>query len=112
MQNQPINNPCSDMHNWKEIIDDWSKSGESQKKYCDRLELNLNKFTYERSKLLSENKIKNPFVRLAVKNEVGNFTNSSTIILENSRGLKLYLPTNLSLDQFANLFKISGWLDA
>ena len=111
MQNQTTDNANPDME-WNEIITAWSKSGESQKAYCDRVGLNLNKFTYERSKLLGENKKKNPFVPLTVKKEIGDSSRLSTIVLENTRGFKLHLPMNLSLDQFANIFKLSGWVDA
>ena len=45
-----------DMNEWREIINNWSKSCESQKSYCNRLGINLNTFTYVRSKLQKQTK--------------------------------------------------------
>lgn len=113
MQDRLPKNTPIDMDKWREIVDAWSKSGENQKAFCERNGLSLNTFGYARSKLLQRDKPKNQFIPLTVKNNDGGTTAvSSAIILENTRGYKLYLPASLSLDQFANLFKLSGWLDA
>ena len=112
MENQLPKTTLLDMDKWRDIIEGWGRSGENQKTYCNRLGLSINTFAYVRSKLLQQEKQKNPFVRLSVKNSVvGNISNPS-ITLENPRGYKLNLSADLSLDQLSRLFKLSGWSDA
>ena len=50
MQNYPAKNAPLDMDKWREIIGGWNKSEENQKAYCQRLGVNLNTFSYARSK--------------------------------------------------------------
>jgi hypothetical protein len=113
MQSHSQKNTPLDMSQWREIIETWSKSNESQKTYCDRLGLSLNTFGYARSKLLQQNKQKTQFIPLVVKNNGEEKTSpSSVIVLENLSGYKLHLPASLSLEQLTKLFKLSGWYDA
>ena len=113
MQNPSTKNTPLDMNKWRQLIEAWSKSGENQKTFCDRLGLSLNTFIYARSKLLQQDKPKAQFVPLTVKNNSEEKTSSSSVIvLENSRGYKLHIPTSLSLEQLTKLFKLSGWHDA
>ena len=111
MQNYAKNAPL-DMAKWREIIEAWNKSGESQKKYCERLEVSFNTFTYARTKLLQQDKPKSQFIPLTVKSSSEEkLPPPSVIILENPYGYKLHLSASLSLEQLTKLFELSGWND-
>lgn len=113
MQNLSAKNIPLDMNKWREIIEEWSKSDENQKTYCDRLGLSLNTFIYARSKLLQKDKPKAQFIPLTIKNNSeGKISSSFFIVLENPHGYKLHIPAALSLEQLTTLFKLSGWHDA
>jgi len=113
MQNLSAKNTPLDMGKWREIIEAWNQSGESQKNYCQRLGLSFNSFTYARSKLLQQDKPETQFIPLSVRSNSEEKTLSpSAIVLENPQGYKLHLSASLSLEQLAKLFKLSGWNDA
>lgn len=113
MQNHSAKNIPLDMDKWREIIEAWNKSGESQKTYCLRLGFSINTFTYARSKLLQQDKPKTQFVPLTIKNNSEEkILPPSAIVLENPLGYKLHLSASLSIEQLAKLFKLSGWNDA
>lgn len=113
MQKHSANNTPLDMEKWRGIVEAWNKSGENQKAYCQRLGVSLNTFSYVRSKLMRQDKPKNQFLPLTIKNCNEEKTLSpSVIVLENRQGFKLHIPASLSLEQLAKLFKLSGWNDA
>lgn len=114
MQNHSTKNTSLDMDKWRKIIEAWNKSGESQKTYCLRLGLSFNTFTYARSKLLQQDNPETQFVPLTVKcsSEEEKTLLQSAIVLENPHGYKLHFSASLSLEQFAELFKLSGWNNA
>lgn len=113
MQDHPLKNTPLDMNKWREIIEAWDASCETQKAYCERLGVNLNTFTYARSKLLQKGNSKTQFIPLTIKsNNDEHLLLSSVIVLENPLGYKLHLPASLSLEQLAKLFKLSGWCNA
>jgi hypothetical protein len=113
MQNLLAKNAPLDMEKWREIIEGWNKNEENQKSYCQRLGINLNTFTYARSKLLSQVKPKTQFIPLIIKNNNEEKINSSSmLVLENPQGYKLHLSASLSLEQLTKLFKLSGWTNA
>jgi hypothetical protein len=113
MQNHRIKNASLDMDKWQEIVEAWSKSGENQKTYCQRLGVSLNTFSYARSKLLQKDKPKAQFIPLTIKSNSEEKTFSpSNIVFENPHGYKLHLSASLSLEQLAKVFNLSGWNDA
>jgi hypothetical protein len=113
MQNYSTKSAPLDMVKWREIIEAWNNSGESQKTYCDRLEISFNTFSYARTKLLQKDKPKMQFIPLTVKSSnEEKILHSSTFILENPHGYKLHISASLSLEQLTKLFKLSGWNDA
>ncbi|MEO9205766.1 MAG: hypothetical protein ABI296_08670 [Gammaproteobacteria bacterium] len=113
MKNFSAKSTPLDMDKWREIIEAWNKSGESQKAYCDRLEISFNTFTYARTKFLQQDNPKTQFIPLTVKsNSEEKLLPLSSITLENPYGYKLHLPASLSLEQLTKLFKLSGWNDA
>lgn len=112
MENQEIKTWPLDTAKWREIIEDWIKSGEPQKKYCKRLGLSINTFYYMRNKLRHQSNPTPRFIPLTVKSNEEKVLSSSLIILEDVRGYKLHLPASLSLEQLGKFFKLSGWTDA
>jgi len=113
MQNYPAKNTPLDMDKWREIIEAWNESSQSQKVYCQRLGISFNTFSYVRSKMLQKEKPKTQFIPLTIKsNNEEKSPSSSLIVLENPHGYKLHLSVSLSLEQLAKLFKLSGWNDA
>jgi hypothetical protein len=113
MQNNSTKSAPLDMAKWREIIEAWKKSSESQKTYCERLEISFNTFSYARTKLLQQDKPNMQFMPLTVKNsgEV-KLLAPSAIILENPHGYKLHFSASLSLEQLTKLFTLSGWNNA
>lgn len=113
MQITHTKNDPLDTNKWRKIIDAWEISGESQKTYCERLQLNINTFTYARSKLLQKSKAQTKFVPLTIKNVTDNQTfPSPVIVLENPQGYKLHLSASLSLEQLTKIFNLTGWNNA
>lgn len=113
MENYPAKNAPLDMNKWREIIEAWNKTVETQQAYCERVGVSLNTFSYARSKLLQQTKPKVQFLPITVKNnDKDPVFSSSTITLENPRGYKLHLSASLSLEQLGKLFKLSGWTHA
>lgn len=102
-----------DMEKWREIVDCWNTSGESQKAYCQRLGISFNTFSYVRSKLILQNKPKVQFAPFTINNkEIEKATSQTAIVLENPDGYKLHISASLSLEQLTKLFKLSGWNNA
>lgn len=113
MENRVKKNLPIDLAKWREIVNDWELSGESQKIYCERTGISLNTFVYARNKLRQKPKLKTTFTPLVIKNhEETTITSQLSIILENHRGYKLHFPVSLSAEQIAKLLKLSGWYDA
>jgi len=114
MQNHAAKNFLLDMERWREIVDAWGKSGESQKNYCQRIGVSLNTFTYARGKLSQKKKEKTLFAPVTLKgnHEEKALLPSSVLTLETPQGYKLHFPAALSLEQLAKLFQLSGWRHA
>jgi predicted enzyme involved in methoxymalonyl-ACP biosynthesis len=102
-----------DMRKWQVIISDWESSKENQKEYCERLGINLNTFTYARSKLMKTKKTKSTFIPLTVSHtETQNSSVADTVVIETPQGFKLHVSSALSLDRLSKIFKLCGWLNA
>lgn len=116
-QDQPNNQSRISTHDkikWSELIAEWEKSNESQKQFCDRLGINVNTFTYMRSKLLSSNKKLNKskkFIPVTIAKDVAkeNIKCTDLIILESNNGIKLHIPLSISFDKLTHLLKLVGW---
>lgn len=94
-----------DMDKWRAIISDWDSNKESQKKYCERLGINLSTFTYARGKLNQVKKIKSAFIPITLtQTETHNYSATDTVIIENPQGFKLHVSSALSLDRLAKIF--------
>lgn len=99
-----------DMEKWRAIVNGWEVSKESQKSYCKHLGININTFTYARGKLSGNKKSKTSFIPVVLKNEAQQgLQKTSMITIENKQGLKLHVPSTLSLDQLAKIFQLCGW---
>lgn len=105
-------NVALDMDKWREIVEAWNKSNETQKAYCQRLGVSLNTFIYARSKLIRQDKPKAQFIPLTINSSGEKNLSSSLIVLEKPNGYTLHFSASLSLEQLTNLFKLSGWNDA
>ncbi len=81
MQNHSAKNTPLDMDRWREIIEAWNQSGESQKNYCQRLGLSFNSFTYARSKLLQQDKPETQFIPLTVRSNSEEKNNTRNRVL-------------------------------
>jgi hypothetical protein len=99
-----------DKTKWEKLIADWEKSNESQASYCDRLGLNINTFTYIRSRL-QKDKHKAKFIPVTV-NKVSKSIEIHDIILESSNGIKLRIPVTISKENFKQLLALIGWQHA
>lgn len=100
-----------DMQKWQSIISDWEQSNESQKTYCERLDISLNTFTYARSKLSQNNKIPPAFLPVTLVNSKISSSDES-IVIENPQGFKLSVSSALSFDRLTKIFKLCGWQNA
>lgn len=113
MENRIKKNLSIDLAQWREIINDWEQSGESQKVYCERAGVSLNTFIYARNKLRKKSHTKTAFAPLVIRNTEETYSVSqSSIILENNRGHKLHFQISLPIEQLIKLLKLSGWHDA
>jgi len=108
----PRNTPL-DKIKWFNLVKAWDPKREKQKQYCERLGISLTTFSYVRSKLMKETKIKTKFISLTVNQaDSPKTTEPELLTLENPQGFKLHFSPSLSLDQLTKLFKLSGWQNA
>ena len=105
----PKNTPI-DMEKWRSIIDGCDPDKENQKKYCLRLGINLNTFTYIRGKLSKKSKKSQSNFIPVTLNRFTDQKSQTTydLTLENSQGFKLHFSSLLSLDQLTKIFKLFG----
>lgn len=99
-------NPA-DKEKWLELVREWEKSNEKQSAFCRRNNLDIKIFSYVKTKLLLK-KAQNKFIPVSIQKEIP-APNIGTIILENNRGIKLYIPTSSTNEQLVNILKIVGW---
>ena len=95
------------LEEWAKLISEWKSSTESQKEYCARLNLNINTFTYVKGKL-SAKAMQKKFIPITIRQEIPPKL-VSTIILENSKGMKLHIPLASIDESIIHLLKIAGW---
>lgn len=96
---------------WLNIIDEWSKSNESQKTFCKRLEIKLATFTYWRGIFAKENKPKeNKFIALKITER--NSERLAQFIIKCPSGHEMtFLPGN-NLEQTQQVLKLLGVIHA
>lgn len=100
-----------DMAKWQSIIAEWEASKESQKRYCTRLGINLNTFTYVRSKLGLVSKPK--FIPVTVNPSANKGSESiDRLVIETPQGFKLHISSSLSVERLAKIFRLCGLQDA
>jgi predicted enzyme involved in methoxymalonyl-ACP biosynthesis len=95
------------LEEWSKLIIAWKNGTESQRKFCARLGLNINTFTYAKRKLSAKNK-QEKFVPIVIRQETPSKL-MSNIILENAKGMKLYIPLTSISEEMINLLKMAGW---
>ena len=96
-------------------IKSWANSCSTQADYCQRNNLNINTFSYIRSKQLRDRKNKSVsakrFVQVTPKVSTQSATNTLlSISLHLSSGYKLELPVGLSRSEFTAIFTAFGVL--
>jgi len=79
----------------------------SKKEFCTRLKLNINTFTYVKGKLSTKDKQKK-FIPITVRQATSSKL-LSNIILENTKGMKLHIPINVTDEEVIHLLKLAGW---
>ena len=92
---------------WKSLITDWQESGETREVFCRERDLKISTFSYWRTKINKHNKLgntgtgaplKDSFIRYSLPSSVSNgFT------IEWPDGMKLRLPSGISLQEIAEL---------
>lgn len=92
---------------WPKLISEWQNSGESQKEFCKRLNLNLNTFTYIKSKLSTKDK-KNKFIPITIRKDISP-NPMPNITIENLAGMKLQVSLAATDENIIRLLKIAGW---
>lgn len=95
-----------DKEQWSKLITEWKNSTESQREFCKRLNLNINTFTYIKSKLEIKNKQKK-FIPLTIRQNISPAP-ILNVILENAKGIKLHFTSTMD-DNLIQLLKIVGW---
>jgi hypothetical protein len=97
--------------NWPVLNAEWENCKESQPAFCKRKNINLNTFTYWRSKFISQknkkSKLTSSFVPVKIKAE--NISISLPLIIENRSGVKIIIPGNVSAHQLSDILKLVGF---
>jgi len=118
MQSSNLENEISvkplplDMLQWQRIINDWESSNQSQKRFCSRLGISFNTFSYARSKLARAQNIKPAFIPVNVNLSDHQPFKSENVVIENPRGFKLHISPGCSSEHMLNILKLSGWFCA
>jgi allantoicase len=99
-----------DRDKWLQLITEWEKSGESQKRFCERQGLNVNTFSYMKLQLKPKTKINKfkafiPVISVPEKNK----EQTDTITIENKNGIKLHVSLTLPIDRLTHLLNLLGW---
>lgn len=110
-QENSNHNAPLDTVKWEAIIADWESSKESQKAYCERKNLHFNTFTYMRGKFLAKDKKQNGtgFVAVKIKSEAKQISPLPTVTIENSKGIKVHIPSSMNESQLKSLLILLGW---
>ena len=91
---------------WLTHIKQWQESKLSQQAYCTQLGINLNSFSYWRSKFVSSDsrELKAKFVRVKVAANHDVSTDvARSIQIKLLTGHVVYIPTNLDINEIAKL---------
>lgn len=105
-----IKYPLLDKQKWLALISEWEKGNESQKEFCERLQLNMHTFSYMRNRVLAANKkgAKKKFIAVQVKEEL-KVSPPSHLIIESVNGIKVHVPINADKEKLCQLLQLVGW---
>lgn len=92
---------------WRKVCEDWSKSGETQLAYCQRLGIKMNTFTYWRAKFSDKKKSKKTFVKVTPL-ALPSGEQENPIIIQLLSGVKIILPAKIGKDQLSNILEMLG----
>ena len=97
----------ADRQYWRELIDAWQKSNESQKDFCTRMNIKVGTFAHWRGIFTKENKRNsNKFINVQVIPTLGDKVDCFTI--ECPTGHKIIFSVASNLDQAKEIFKLLG----
>lgn len=111
-QTKKIKTAKHDKDKWLQIIAEWQRSGESQKQFCQRHDLNIATFAYMKGQLQPRNKITKLKTFIPVISVPENKVLADIITIENKIGLKMHIPLSLRPDQLIHLLSLLGWRHA
>lgn len=99
-----------DKQKWIALIAEWENSNESQKAFCERLQLNLNTFIYMRGQILAKrNRTENKFITVKVKEELSTHSQNNLLLIENNNGIKIQVSLDTSEIKLLQILKVIGW---
>jgi predicted enzyme involved in methoxymalonyl-ACP biosynthesis len=98
-----------DMHQWSAIVKQWDRTKESQKAYCNRLNLNINTFCYVKAKLKQKHIVSAKFIPVTIEPHESMVSTNSSLCFENKRGIKLQVPLSIKENVLLKLLKLIGW---
>ena len=106
-ENQAPRKTNHDKSYWRELIGIWQKSNESQKDFCDRMNIKVGTFAHWRGIFTKENKRStNKFINVQVIPTVRDKADYFTI--ECQTGHKIIFSASLNLEQVQQIFKLLG----
>ena len=121
MQTQHINDATKskqptfkqlNMHQWSAIVKQWDQTKESQQAYCQRLNININTFSYVRSKLNRKPPLENKFIPVTIQPDEPIIEAGHLLIFENKNGIKLQIPLSVKESTLLQVLKLIGWSHA
>jgi|GEM_PF-6888700 len=107
--NEPIKPHCLDMEKWTALIEEWRKTPESRKQFCQRLDLSTNTFAYACSKLSRQKKSDKKFIPVAIKQESDKKDNVSFCQIKDRNGMVFCIPTDICEEKLSELLTLLGW---
>ena len=90
--------------NWNKLIPEWESSGESQKSFCEKRQLNISTFTYWRGKLNTDKKVV-PQVKFG---EMNIKPASPLLKLNLPNGVCLMIPAGADKNKLGIIFELLG----
>ena len=89
--------------NWRELVELWESSGQSQRAFCEEHELVSSQFSYWKRKYRPSSKTKPKFQRVSSLNSAG-----SSFNLETLSGAKVSVPMGFDSASLKRLLEIVG----
>jgi hypothetical protein len=102
-----------DEKKWLSLIAEWENGDESQREFCERLQINLHTFSYMRSQTLAKkNRPENKFIAVKVKEEIlGSHSQNNVLLMliESNNGIKIHISLDTADIKILHILKLIGW---